>query len=160
VRTRLATALLGLALALALLPACSRDSAPEKTHLHVDHPPHGGTVVALGDDASHIELVLDAQAGVLQAYVLDDEMEEFVRIAAPSIEIHATVDGSTRILVMAPVANTATGETVGNTSLFEGRAEWLRTANHFDGTLMSITVQGTTYTGVRFNFPKGNETGG
>jgi len=159
-RTRLATALLGLALPLALLPGCSRDSAPAKTHLHVDLPPHGGTAVALGDDASHIELVRDAQAGVLQAYVLDDEMEEFVRIAAPSIEIHATVDGSPRTLVLAAVGNTATGETVGNTSLFEAQAEWLRTATHFDGIIMSVTVQGTTYTGVKFNFPKGNADDG
>jgi hypothetical protein len=47
-------------------------------------------------------------------------MENFVRSPAPSIEIAATVGGTERILVLSAVANPMTGETVGDTSLFEG----------------------------------------
>jgi len=78
----------------------------------------------------------------------------------PSIEIAAEVGGAQRTLVLAAVANPATGETVGDTSLFQVQADWLRTSREFDAVLRSITIRGTTFTGVRFNFPKGNDTGG
>jgi hypothetical protein len=116
--------------------------------------------VVLGDEAYHIELVLDAPSGTLQAYVLDGEMENFIRSAEPSIEIEATVDGTARTLVLAAVPNSATGETVGDTSLYQVQADWLRTAREFDGVLRRITLRGTTFTGVKFNFPRGNDTDG
>lgn len=156
---RTPAALLCLALA-ALSPGCSRAPAPGEAapRGHVHHPPHGGTPVVLGDEAYHIELVLDAQAGVLQAYVLDGEMEAFIRSAAPSLEIDATVGGAPRTLVLTAVANPATGETVGDTSLFQAQADWLRTARDFDGVLRSVTLRGTTFADVKFNFPRGNDT--
>ncbi len=151
---RPAHAMLAVALALA---GCSK--APVESgqpHLHVDHPPHGGTAVALGDDYN-VELVLDSATGTIQAYVLDGEMEDFVRSAVPSIEIAATAKGTARTLILAAVANPATGETVGDTSLFEARADWLKAAGEFDGVLKSITIRGTTFTGVRFKVPRGND---
>jgi hypothetical protein len=146
------------ALAAALLAGCghhqnrSSDSAPQ---LHVDTPPHGGTPVALGGDYQ-IEWVLDAPSGLLQAYVLDGEMENFVRIAAPSFELKAKLPSREEVLHFAAVANTATGETVGSTALFEARADWLKTNKTFDAVLPAINVEGTVFTNVAFNFPKGN----
>jgi hypothetical protein len=147
-------------LALALLAACAKGPAPEAAapHKHVHHPPHGGTAVVLGDEAYHMELVLDPAAGVLQAYILDGELENFIRSAAASIEIDATVGGSPKTLVLEPVPNSATGETVGDTSLFQAHSEWLRSAKEFDGVVKSVTIRGTAFEGVRFNFPKGNDT--
>jgi hypothetical protein len=124
----------------------------------VHHPPHAGTPVVLGEEAYHMELVRDPEAGTLQAYILDGEMETFVRSAVPSVEIDATVGGKPQTLVLAAVANTATGETVGDTSLFQAQADWLRTTGNFDGVLRSVTIRGTTFTDVKFNFPKGNDT--
>ena len=154
--------LVAAALAAAAPAGCSRAPAPEPAaaHRHEHHPPHGGTPVVLGAELYHVELVLDPKAGVLQAYVLDGEMENFVRCAAPSIEIDASAAGRPVSVVLAPVANPATGETVGDTALFEARADWLRGAAEFDGTLRSVTVRGTTFTDVKFNFPGGNDTGG
>jgi hypothetical protein len=151
---RLCTVMLVSAIAVA---ACSKAPTPSgPPHLHVDHPPHGGTAVVLGDEAYQIELVLDAASGTLQAYVLDGEMEDFIRSGVPSIEIAATVAGESRTVVLAAVANPATGETVGDTSLFEGKAEWLKAAKEFDGVIRTITIRETTFTGVKFNFPRGN----
>ncbi len=156
--------LLAAILPLALAAGCSKappapaDSGPPQAHHH--HPPHGGTPVVLGNEAYHLELVLDAAAGRLQAYVLDAEMENFVRTAAPSLTISAIVDGRPRELVLAAVANTQTGETVGDTSLFEAQAGWLKGASGFDGELRSLTIRGATFTGVKFNFPRGNDTDG
>ena len=77
----------------AILPAfiaagCSKGPAPAAAGApphHHHHPPHGGTPVVLGNEDYHLELVLDGSTGRLQAYVLDGEMEDFVRSSAPSI---------------------------------------------------------------------------
>lgn len=87
-------------------------------HVHV--APHGGQLVEVGEHGSgyNLELVLHPD-GFLQIYVLDAHAENFVRIPAPSIEIEIPVEGNaSRTLLCEPVADTATGETVGNTSLF------------------------------------------
>lgn len=149
-----------LALPLGLAGGCSKTAteASVQPHGHVHHPPHGGTPVVLGDEAYHVELVLDSASGTLQAYVLDGEMENFIRCAAPSIEIDAVAGGAPRTLVLAAVANPATGETIGDTSLFEAQADWLKGTREFDGVLTAITVRGTTFSGVKFNFPRGNDT--
>jgi hypothetical protein len=157
---RLAPLLLAAVLALICAPGCSRTPADSsgQPHKHVHHPMHGGTPVVLGDEAYHIELVRDASAGTLQAYVFDGELENFIRSAVPSIEIVASVGGEQRTLVLAAVANPATGETVGDTSMFEAQADWLKTTPDFDGILKSVTIRGTTFAGVKFNFPRGNDT--
>ena len=140
---------------------CSKQApvstAAAKPPHHEHKPPHHGTPVVLGDEVYHVELVLDAAAGKLQAYVFDGELENFIRSSVPSIEIDAVVNGQPKTLVLSAVANPATGETVGDTSLFEGQAEWLKTAKEFDATLKTITIRGTTFADVKFNFPKGND---
>jgi len=132
--------------------------SPPAKHEH--HPPHGGTPVVLGNEAYHLELVCDPDGGRLQAFVLDGEMENFIRTSEPSIEITATVGGVSKNLVLSAVANPATGETVGDTSLFEGKAEWLKSTPVFDGVLKTITIRGTAFADVRFNYPMGNDTDG
>jgi hypothetical protein len=150
---------IALLVALAVAGGCSRQLADSgKVQLHVDQPPHGGTPVALGE-AYNLELVRDPSTGLLQAYVLDDEMEEFVRSSAPSVEIDAKVAGTAKVVILKAVPNTATGETVGDTSQFQGQADWLKGTAPFDGAVVSITVRGTLFSGVRFSFPKGNTSG-
>ena len=114
--------LLTLALSLNLLVfGCGGDSNKSGSvgeHVHV--APHGGQLVEVGEHGSgyNLELVLHPD-GFLQIYVLDAHAENFVRIPAPSIEIEIPGEGnSSRTLLCEPVADTATGETVGNTSLF------------------------------------------
>jgi hypothetical protein len=141
-----------------LLAGCGRhqDRSPDNApRLHVAIPPHGGTPVALGDDYQ-IEWVLDAPAGKLQAYILDGEMENFVRITPPSFDVTAKLPGHEPALHFMAIANAATGEKVGSTALFEAQADWLKTANTFDAVVKEINVQGTVFSNIAFNFPKGN----
>jgi hypothetical protein len=153
--------LTGLFLLAALAPACTRPppappaAAPPAKHQH--HPPHGGTPIVLGNEAYHLELVRDAATGALQAYVLDGELENFIRVPAASLEILTTVDGLPQTLVLRAVPNPATGETVGDTSLFEAQAGWLQTTKTFDATLKTITIRGTVFSDVEFSFPQGND---
>ena len=149
-----------LAVALISLDACSKPAstpAPAAAAKHEHRPPHGGTAIVLGDEIYHLELVLDATAGKLSAYVFDGEMENFIRVAAPSFEIVATVGGEKKSLVFTAIANPATGEKIGDTALFEAQAAWLKSTPTFDATLSSLTIRGTPFTAVAFNFPKGND---
>ncbi|HXA80329.1 MAG TPA: hypothetical protein VNV14_03585, partial [Opitutaceae bacterium] len=75
-----------LVLALAL-GGCAKK---EMVGLHKAQPPHGGTPVALGE-SYNFEFVLDPASGTLSAYLLDDEMEEFVRSNMTSFEVTAKV---------------------------------------------------------------------
>lgn len=110
------------------IAACSKsDSRPTpptgaSAARHQHHPPHGGTPIVLGNEACHLEFVLDPVAGRLSAYVLDGEMENFIRVAAPSFQIVAQVAGQSQPLVLLAVANPATGETIGDSALFEAAA--------------------------------------
>lgn len=124
---------------------------------HEHTPPHGGTPIVLGDELYHIELVREADTGKLQAFVLDGEMENFIRSSVPSLEIDAVVNGKPETLVLNAVENSATGETIGDTALFETQADWLKTSQNFDAMLKSITIRGNTFTNVKFNFPNGND---
>ncbi len=84
---------LAFSLAFALLAGCGEDKSPIRAPAvvakHEHKPPHGGTPVVLGDEEYHVELLLDNQAGKLQAFVFDGELENFVRIAASSLDITA-----------------------------------------------------------------------
>jgi hypothetical protein len=148
------------------LTACSKTESADghdhshgpAGHSHHDHqPPHGGTPVELGAHQYHLEFVHDAAAGVLKSYVLDGELEFFVRIPAASIEVAAQVGGQEELLTFRAIANNATGETVGNTSQFEAQAEWLQRHSNFVATVKAITIKGRTFTNVTFNFPGGKD---
>lgn len=146
---------------------CSRDAVqPDFTgaggtfaHHHEHLAPHGGTPVVLGEETFHLEFVRDADAGRLTAYVLDRELDSFIRIPAEELVLRVKLDDGSERLVLQAVGNPATGETVGDTSQFEGEAAWLRDVEEFDAVLELITVRGVTFHDVAFNFPRGNEGG-
>lgn len=115
---------------------------------HVHTAPHGGTLVEIGNHAYNLELVRDRTTGTLTAYVLDGHAENFVRIAAPSFELTAFVRGERRVLTLVAVANSATGETVGNTSQFEAQADWLKSTAEFPGQIDILDIRGTTFRGI------------
>lgn len=127
-------------------------AAPATAQKEEHHPPHGGTLVKLGDDVYCVELVLDASAGKMQAYIFDGELENYVRIAMESFEVTAKLPGREEILLFKAVATNATGEKAGDTALFEAQADWLKKETRFDAVLKQITVKGQTFQNVAFNF--------
>ena len=140
-----------------LLAGCAKTPPPAPPP--PDQPPHGGTLVEFADGIYHLELLLDPAEGKLTAWFLDSELEEYIRAGAPAFELVAAVGGRDETLVFQPVASPATGETFTDTSQYEARAGWLKTTKEFDATLKGLTVRGTPYPEVKFNFPKGNDSG-
>jgi hypothetical protein len=146
-------------LALALAACGEKPAGPAgEPPAHVHHAPHGGALEVLGDEAAHVELVLDAKEGRLTAYVLDGEAEKPVRIAQTSLRLTLRdLPGGGATVDLAAVANPLTGETAGDTSQFAGASPSLRRAAKFDGVLATITARGMKFDGVAIGFPGGNE---
>jgi len=124
-------------------PDSSLPTSPTGGHVHVAL--HGGVLVEVGNHAYNVELVRDAEAGKLTAYILDGHAENFVRIAIPSFELIAITGGERRPLTLRAVANPATGETVGDTSQFEAQADWLKRASQFPGEIPVLDIRGTPF---------------
>jgi len=151
-------------LAVALL--CSAGFAAEekgkekKGHHHAHKAPHGGCLVAVGDHFAHVEFVLDTATGKLTAYVLDGEAEKAVRVKQKEIKLKIEGLGEKNFdLELKAVANVLSGETVGDTSQFEGTHEKLKGAKHFDSEIEKLEIKGQKTKDIEFCFPHGNEGG-
>lgn len=172
-----------------LMPVGCQDQAPPKAdpvakagsddgddhhhhhHSHGEKGPHGGALVAIGDDAAHLEVVLDAETGKVTVYVLDAAAKEAVAIQAEKLELALTIehdhdhaDGDQKkpagdelpesaTLVMTAVEPAGDG----SASVYAGESEALKGADEFDAVLTTITVAGKDYKNVKFNYPDGNE---
>ena len=137
---------------------CSGGHDHDHSHAepHYHEPPHGGAGVTLGDEAAHIEFLVDAGAGSVTAWFFTPHMERYLRIQVESFEVLAKLPDGEAKLTFAAVANAGTGETVGDTSQFVAQADGLAGVAVFDAVLPELTVRGTVYRNVAFNYPKGN----
>lgn len=117
---------------------------------HVHRAPNGGELLELGDHQFNLEFKYDADRGVLQAWVLDAHAENFVRVSMDAFEVQED-GGQRRTVTLRATANAMTGETVGDTSYFEGAAPWLREFKHFDGVVKAVRVRGVDFRDVRFH---------
>jgi hypothetical protein len=138
-------------------------------HHHAEKGPHGGALVAIGDDAAHLEVVLDAETGKVTAYVLDGEAQNPITIKAAQLELTYTREhghdhegedkkDSEELPESGSVTLTAvTPGDDGSTSEYAGTAEDLKGAEEFDAVLTSISIDDKEFKQVKFNYPKGNE---
>jgi len=130
----------------------------ENTHSHDDHaPPHGGTPVIVADDKFHLELVHDPAAGKMQAYVLDGHLEGYVQVAETSFAMSAKTGGKEEELAFQRAPEPTSSKVPEKSSLFEAQAEWLKATKAFEGSIPTITLNGTTFTNISFSFPKGSK---
>lgn len=131
-------------------------------HHHAEKGPHQGTLVALGDEAAHIELVLDAESGKLTAYVLDGAAAEAVLLSQGEIKLAVSIaapDAKKGDLPepqeLALLAVNATPE--GKASEFAGQSDTLKGAKEFHVVLPEITIGDEKFEPVEFKYPEGNE---
>lgn len=151
------------ALTLALLALCTlaavsgcgrKDDHAAHAGGHAHKAPHGGLLVELGEHAYNAELVRDGDAGKLTVYFLDGHAENFVRLALPSVNLVAYAGGERRTLTLLAVANSVTGETVGNTSQYEAQADWLKKFAEFNGELGAVEIRGSKFGPAAFALKK------
>lgn len=145
-------------LAAATAPAFAAEN-DNNDHGHHHHAaPHGGTMIALGDEAAHLELLLDSAGGKLTGYVLDGEGEKAIRVSQPQIQLQITGRDvpSTLTVALKPVANPLTGEAAGDTSQFEATDAGLKGKKNFSVTIEDITIKGANFKNTTSKFPEGN----
>ena len=159
--------LLGVVAALALLNGCGDSKSGDHGHSHAkghghshgdDHaPPHGGTPVVVAEDKFHLELVRDAAAGKMQAYVLDGHLEGYVLVPESNFLMTAKAGGKSEQLSFQRAPEPASIKVPEKSALFEAQAEWLKTTKKFEGHIPTITLGGSTFTNITFAFPKGTK---
>lgn len=135
-------------------------------HHHAEKGPHGGALVAIGHDAAHLEIVLDAESGKVTAYVLDGEAENPVPIKADQLELTYVREhdhegeeekGKEEELTGTLVLAAVTPADDGTTAEFAGTADDLKGAEKFDAVLTAITIGKDEHKQVKFSYPEGNE---
>lgn len=128
-------------------------------HGHHHEPPHGGTLILLGDHAAHIELLLEPDTGNLTAYLLDGHAEHPVRIKDESLafELRTAESDAWQPVTLDAVASELTGETIGDTSKFVAEVDALRGQEAFGVRTPTFTIRGIPMAGVETTFPEGNE---
>jgi len=130
---------------------------PSRVWAHEHHPPHHGTLVVLGEEFAHVELLLDPATGGLTAFVLDGEAENPVKITQASLLIKVKTRNGSTTLKLRPVANALTGETASDTSQYQGSSKKLKGLSKFEGSIVRIKAKGTDFKDVWFLYPEGNE---
>jgi len=144
-----------LLLCLLAVPFC-----PPALRAHEHHPPHHGSLQVFGEDAAHLELVLDAKAGRLTAYALDGEAEEYIRLAQRTIRVtvlKSDPPGKPFTLALRSVANVLTGEEAGDSAQFEAVSPRLVGLKAFEGRFGPVTIRGLRFPTNTLCYPQGNE---
>ena len=127
------------------------DGHTEDAHGHTAK--YGGKLVELGRHEANLEFVFDPTAGRLTAYALDAHAENFVRLPLDGIAVQITVGGTEHPLVLAPVGNAATGEKPGDTSQFQGAADWLKSAARIEVLVKELPFKSKQFRDIRTTLP-------
>ena len=135
---------------------CAASLFPRRAAAHNHVAPHQGTLVELGEEVGHLEVLLNPTDGTMTIYVLDGEAEQPVRVEQPTLELqiapHPDTPEADRIpLWMHAVENPLTGEMAGDTSQFAGKSDALKGLTAFDGEVDAIELNGQRFTDVAFH---------
>ncbi|TWT67371.1 hypothetical protein [Allorhodopirellula solitaria] len=126
------------------------ESAPGSSDPHDhDHPsegPHHGTLVELGDEEYHAEVVHDADSVTI--YMLGASAKAAVPIAAPELTINLVHDGTPEQFTLS--ARPQENEPEGKSSRFT--IEDAELVSHLDdesaAPRLSVTIEGTSFQGA------------
>jgi hypothetical protein len=88
----------------------------EEEHAHASHGPHDGTIIELGDENYHAELVHDEATGKITVYVLDSAAKSAVPIEASNILVNVQQGEQGRQFKL--MAEPDAGDSVGKSSRF------------------------------------------
>ena len=132
----------------ATLPAVAGEpNAQHGGHAHPTEGPHGGTLVELGQEDYHAELVHDEAADTVTVYLLDGAAKKPVAINAKQLTLNLLVGGKPQQfpLTAEPLATDPTG----NCSAFGSSSAAIGKALHAKGTTgrLNVPVAGKVFVG-------------
>ncbi len=108
-------------------------------HGHPTEGPHHGSLIELGNEEYHAELVHDEKAKTVTVYVLDSHGEKAVPIDAKKIVINLTHDGSAEQFDLN--ASPDEGDTEGQSSRFVSKDEELAEDLDKEDTKAKISIK-------------------
>ena len=97
-------------------------------------------------------IVHDEEEGTLNAYVMDGHASQPVRLPAKSLSLRIEAAGEEFTLELKPVADALTGETVGDTSRFEIRADLIKRIRSFSGAIVELEVFDRVFKDIAFTY--------
>ncbi len=123
---------------------------PAQSHGH-DHPstgPHKGSLIELGDEEYHAELLHDDAAHKVTIYLLDSKATGKATSSEAKIALNFVVDGKPQQFMLAAVPDA--GDAAGSASKFEAVDEALCTALDAPKSAgkLNVTIGGKQYTGA------------
>ena len=150
--------LVTLSIALTLVcMGCSEHVHDENCQSHGGYHVHtalmGGKLIPLGEHGSgyNLEVLID-ESDRLSIYILDAHAEGFVRVNQPTLEVLITEDNQSTALTLDAVADSATGETVGNTSHFRSTTS-VPANSAFEGHIKSLRIGSRQYNQAKISYP-------
>lgn len=117
-------------------------------HAHSSEGPHGGSLIELGNEAYHAELVHDDAAGTVTVYVLDSTAKTVVPIEAPDVTINIKHEGRGEQFKLA--AAVEQGDATGKSSQFgSSDAELAQELDHEHAEAeLVLLIEGKQYRGA------------
>lgn len=127
--------------------------APTNHHAggHVHHAPRGGLLVVLAQETAHAELLLDANRGRLNLYLLGAHAVTPLRSAQAEIAVDLETSAGPLSLALTAQGNALSGDKLGDTSQFAVTDPRLVGLQGLKGKLGRIQVLGRSYVGVPFD---------
>lgn len=123
------------------------DHGEGEGHAHPSEGPHGGSLVELGAEEYHAELVHDDAAGTVTFYILDGKVESLVAISASNVTVNLQHDGQGKQFKLAakPQAQDAQGK---SSRFVSSDAELAEELDHEHGSAqLVVTIDGKQYRG-------------
>ena len=141
-----------------LMPGCGKDKEVKHAHEHAgEHKAvHGGSLNALGTcENGHAEVRIEEDVMKLWFVGGGSDTDKSVRIPDKEFVLTITPKGSkeTKTLTLTAKPIEIAEETVGNSSHFEGQADWLRDIHEFVAT-GTVAFKGRAQA-IRVEYPAG-----
>jgi hypothetical protein len=116
-------------------------------HAHPTEGPHGGTLIELGKEDYHAELVHDEAADTVTVYLLDGAAKEPVAIDAKQLSLNLIVGGKPQQFPLD--AQPQSNDPAGKYSAFGSTSAVIGKALHAKGTTgrLNVTVAGKVFVG-------------
>lgn len=115
---------------------------------HAEFGPHKGSLVELGDEEYHAEVVHDEKAGTVTIYLLGSDAKSTVTTDAKEVALNAKVSG--KAIQMKLKAAPQKGDKAGTTSCFASKSKEL--VNLLDNEQVKpslrVTIAGKTFNGA------------
>lgn len=134
------------AIAIAFAAGWQDASAEDPEHAAVG--PHKGSLVELGDEEYHAEVVHDEKAGTVTIYLLGSDAKTAVSTDAKEVVVNAKVKG--KAVQMKLKAAPQKGDKTGTTSCFASKSKELMELldNEEVKPILRVTIAGKTFNGA------------